>query len=81
MADTDQSVSDHIEALVAEEHRLLDAEASGPTNVERARLEQIRLELDQLWDLLRQRRALREFGSDPNLASERDGHTVENYRP
>lgn len=81
MADSDQSVSDHIEALVAEEHRLLDAEASGPTDADRTRLEHIRVELDQLWDLLRQRRALAEFGSDPNLASERDAYTVENYRP
>jgi DNA repair exonuclease SbcCD ATPase subunit len=45
----------------------------------RDELEQIRVELDRLWDLHRQRRALRESGGDPDDASERDADTVEGY--
>lgn len=73
----DESVSAHIEELVAEEHRLLDA---GPDQPERhERLERVRLELDRYWDLLRQRRAHEEFGRDPDEASPRDAETVEDY--
>src|SRR5687768_3183759 len=81
MPDTDQSVADHIERLVAEEHRLLDAggQHEGLSPEEHARLEAVRVELDRLWDLLRQRRALRNAGQDPDDASERDADTVENY--
>ncbi|MDB5861106.1 MAG: hypothetical protein JWQ76_4795, partial [Ramlibacter sp.] len=43
------------------------------------RLKQVEVELDQCWDLLRQRRARREFGQDPDNATPRDGGTVENY--
>jgi hypothetical protein len=39
----------------------------------------VRVELDRLWDLMRQRRALRNAGQDPDDASERDAGTVENY--
>jgi len=45
----------------------------------RAEVEKIRVELDRLWDLQRQRRALREAGGNPDDASERDADTVENY--
>jgi Protein of unknown function (DUF2630) len=81
MPDSDQSVADHIEALVAEEHRLLDrgGSAGGLPPEEHARLEEVRVELDRLWDLMRQRRALRDAGGDPDDASERDAGTVENY--
>jgi hypothetical protein len=78
---TDRPVQDHIEALVAEEHRLLEAHGSaGLSSDEHARLEQVRVELDRLWDLLRQRRARRDAGLDPDRASERDAGTVEGYR-
>lgn len=83
MADTDQSVSEHIEQLVAEEHRLLDHASEGGRGLSEAeahRLENARVELDRLWDLLRQRRARREFGEDPNQATERDASVVEHYR-
>jgi hypothetical protein len=77
---SDRPVQDHIEELVAEEHRLLEAHGSGRLDPdEHARLENVRLELDQLWDLLRQRRARRSAGLDPEGASERDSGTVEGY--
>ena len=73
----DASVSDHIEALVAEEHRLLETAAENPDH--HARLEAVRVELDRYWDLLRQRRAHEEFGLDPDNTSMRDAGTVEGY--
>jgi hypothetical protein len=74
----DQSVLNHIEKLVDEEHSLLEAdEATHPDKHER--LKAVEVELDRCWDLLRQRRARREFGQDPDDASERDASTVENY--
>jgi hypothetical protein len=78
MADID--VQEHIEQLVAEEHRLLGRggeQGLGPADHER--LEQVRVELDRYWDLLRQRRAREEFGEDPDAASLRDADTVEGY--
>lgn len=56
----DQPVLDHIDGLVKEEGRLYAP--SELTNEDRGRLAKIKVELDQCWDLLRQRRALREFG-------------------
>ncbi len=65
MSDDDQAVLGHIEELVAEEHRLLDAGAGrGPDEAEHARLEEVRVALDRCWDLLRRRRAREEFGLD-----------------
>ncbi len=73
----DASVFAHIETLVAEEHRLFD---HGELNDEqKRRLAAVQLELDRYWDLLRQRRALREFGRDPAEATERDANTVKKY--
>ena len=63
----DASVSDHIEALVAEEHRLLEHDPGTPEH--RERLEAVRVELDRYWDLLRQRRAREEFGLDTDSTS------------
>jgi predicted nuclease with TOPRIM domain len=80
--DPNRDVSDHIEQLVAEEHKLLDAageKEGGLEPKEHRRLEEVRIELDRLWDLLRQRRARREAGLDPADASERDARTVEGY--
>jgi Protein of unknown function (DUF2630) len=73
----DQSVLDHINRLVEEEERLLgkDQLADG----DEARLEELKVRLDQCWDLLRQRRALREFGKDPEEAKVRPAKIVENY--
>ena len=78
----DSQVQDHIEALVAEEHGLYAAAErdSGPTEDERARLEEIRVQLDRYWDLLRQRRAQEEFGLDPDAARLRSAGTVEHFK-
>ena len=76
----DEQVHDAIERLVAEEHRLMDREDSGQANADdRARLGEVRVQLDRLWDLLRQRRAERAAGRDPDEASLRDAGTVEEY--
>jgi hypothetical protein len=77
----DAEIRDHIENLVAEEHRLLDHGESGKlTGDDRDRLESLSVRLDQYWDLLRQRRARREFGQDPGIAKIRSEETVEHYR-
>ena len=74
---TDKTVLSHIEHLVAEEKALY---AKGSvSDEEKAKLDQINVELDRCWDLLRQRRALREAGSDPDHAQVRDADTVERY--
>jgi len=75
---TDKSVLNHIERLVTEEKELY-AE-SDMSDAQRTRLTTINVELDQCWDLLRQRRALREFGRDPDEAELRPAKVVENYR-
>ena len=60
----DGQIHGTIEQLVAEEHELWEREASGnATDADRSRLEEVKISLDQCWDLLRQRRALREAGS------------------
>jgi hypothetical protein len=77
----DEQISDRIEALVKEEHELLDRGGSehGLDPAGHERLEAIRIELDRYWDLLRQRRARRRAGEDPEGASPRDADTVEGY--
>ena len=77
---SDAGIHDHIEALVAEEHRLLNSGTTEPLGpADRLRLDEIKVRLDQLWDLLRQRQAHTEFGLDPNETSTRDPATVEGY--
>jgi len=73
----DQPVLGHIDSLVKEEERLYAQSAL--TDSDRDRLAKIKVELDQCWDLLRQRRALREFGRDPEQAKVRPPKIVENY--
>jgi hypothetical protein len=73
----DQSVLAHIERLVAEEHRLYN-QGTG-SEADRVRLAKIQVELDQCWDLLRQRRALREFRRDAKQARVRPPEIVEHY--
>jgi hypothetical protein len=69
-----------IESLVREEHELWDRESQGQaTDSDRRRLNEIKVQLDQYWDLLRQRRALREFGLDDDAAQPRRPDVVENY--
>jgi uncharacterized protein DUF2630 len=74
---SDQPVRRHIERLVKEEHTLYDK--GGLSEADQRRLNELRSELDQCWDLLRQRRALREFGKDPDKAHVRSKKTVESY--
>ncbi|HZP87974.1 MAG TPA: DUF2630 family protein [Burkholderiales bacterium] len=79
MADTsyEQQALDHITRLTQEEHRLYNQLELSED--ERKRLRQIEIELDQCWDLLRQRRAKREFGDDPAEAQVRPPEIVEKY--
>ncbi len=74
---SDQPVLGHIEALVKEEERLYAK--TKLSEADNARLAVIKIELDQSWDLLRQRRALREFGGDPDKAKLRPPKVVEEY--
>ena len=73
----DQPVLNHIQRLVEEEHRLYIQGTLA--DADRARLVKVEVELDQCWDLLRQRRALRDAGRDPNEAQVRPPDVVEKY--
>jgi uncharacterized protein DUF2630 len=76
----DEQIHRRIEQLVAEEQELYTrATGVGLSESEDRRLESIRVSLDQAWDLLRQRRALRESGRDPDDAQVRDAEVVERY--
>jgi hypothetical protein len=81
---SDESIAARIERLVGEEHELRSREqADRPDDDKLAddkrRLEEVEVELDRCWDLLRQRRALRDAGGDPDDAQARDEGTVEGY--
>jgi hypothetical protein len=76
----DQQVLDRIDQLVQEEEALLHRhEGEGLDDDEHARLQELQVQLDKAYDYLRQRRALRRAGDDPDDASMRDGGTVESY--
>jgi hypothetical protein len=76
----DARIHGTIEQLVAEEHQVWEREASGnASDDDRQRLTDLKVSLDQCWDLLRQRRALREAGRDPDDAEARPEGVVENY--
>ena len=76
----DQDVIDRINQLAHEEHELFEKESQkGATTEEKERLKWLEVRLDQCWDLLHQRRALRAAGRDPNEAEPRDEQTVEGY--
>jgi hypothetical protein len=82
---SDESIAARIERLVNEENQLRgreQADRSEPDalEAETERLRAVEVELDQCWDLLRQRRALRDAGADPNQAQARDAGTVERYQ-
>lgn len=74
----DKSIIKYIEQLIEEEQNMYSKEDI--ENKERDRLNKIKVELDQCWDLLRQRRALRNAGKNPDDAKTRDSDTVENYK-
>ena len=77
---TDQPILSHIQQLVDEEHRLFERGEHGTLeDADRQRLAVVQVELDQCWDLLRQRRALRSAGRDPDEAHIRPAKVVEEY--
>jgi hypothetical protein len=76
----DTRIHASIEQLVDEEHSLWGRESAGEaSDADRRRLEELKVSLDQCWDLLRQRRALRTAGLDPDAAVVRDPEVVERY--
>jgi Protein of unknown function (DUF2630) len=76
----DAQLHSTIEQLVAEEHELWEREAAGTaSDADRQRLDELKVALDQSWDLLRQRRALRDAGRDPDDADLRGPDVVERY--
>jgi Protein of unknown function (DUF2630) len=81
---SDENITAHIERLVTEEKELQgreqkDRDDDDSLEADRERLRAVEVELDQCWDLLRQRRAREEFGQDPDDAKARRADTVENY--
>jgi hypothetical protein len=80
MSMDDRSILSHIHELVAEEKALRSRHTGEDlTDADRDRMHQLEIELDQAWDLLRQRRAKAEFGDDPDNAEERPVGEVETY--
>jgi hypothetical protein len=82
----DEDIRNRIEALEAEEKKLRTQEGAAAETghddliaADAERLAKIRVQLDQLWDLLRQRKAKRDAGEDPETAQLRDQGTVEDY--
>lgn len=73
----DQTLHEQIEALVKQEHALYDK--GSLSDAEQSELSALKVRLDQLWDLLRRRRAKAEYGQNPDEAEERSGATVEGY--
>jgi hypothetical protein len=81
---SDESIAARIEGLVSEEHQLRTREQSDSASPDRLeqdqeRLRTVEIELDRCWDLLRQRRARRDAGLDPDDSEVRDADTVERY--
>lgn len=76
----DANIFNQIDQLAHEEHLLFEKESHGKaTESDQLRLRLLETQLDQCWDLLRQRRAKREFGFDPDEAQVRDAGTVKGY--
>ncbi|MFS0897250.1 DUF2630 family protein [Mycolicibacterium litorale] len=78
---SDQDILAQVNKLVAEEQQLREAVQHGEIDEseERQRLRAVEIQLDQCWDLLRQRRALRDSGKDPREAEVRPADEVEGY--
>jgi Protein of unknown function (DUF2630) len=74
----DLAAISHIQKLAAEEHALFESKTR--TDADTKRLKHLQVQLDQCWDLLRQRRAARETGHDPKDAQLRPPIVVENYK-
>ena len=73
----ENDILNRIHSLVDEEHKLRDS--SEHTDETRARMSKLEADLDQCWDLLRQRRAKRQYGEDPDDAEPRPEPQVESY--
>ena len=73
----EKDILSRIHSLVEEEHGL--REGTDHTDDQRARMQQLEVQLDQCWDLLRQRRAKRQYGEDPEDAEPRPEPQVEGY--
>jgi hypothetical protein len=78
----DKALLGRINELVAEEEHLLESGRGmeGLSEADEARLKSVEVALDQCWDLLRQRRAKRHAGDDPDQAHVRDASVVEGYQ-
>ena len=78
---SDPRIHERISGLIAEERALREqlAQRQISEDEEHARLKEVEVQLDQCWDLLRQRRALRETGGDPGAAQVRPADEVEGY--
>ena len=77
----DSEILKNITALVNEEHELMNqSEGVGLDNEQEARMKTLEVSLDQCWDLLRQRRARRHAGLNPDEAEVRDPNIVEHYQ-
>ncbi|MEV0623311.1 DUF2630 family protein [Nonomuraea sp. NPDC050404] len=78
----DDEILTRISALVTEEHELRGRLSKGEvtSEAEHARVKELETALDQCWDLLRQRRARRDAGGDPDGAAARPAGEVQNYR-
>jgi hypothetical protein len=77
----DQEILSRINQLVQEEHTLLGQEERGElTDPGNERMRTLEVTLDQCWDLLRQRRARRAAGGDPDTAQVRPAEVVEHYK-
>jgi hypothetical protein len=76
----DPQIHGAIDRMVEEEHQLWEREAAGEaSDTDRQRLAALRVSLDQCWDLLRQRRARRDAGQNPEGAELRSPEVVERY--
>jgi hypothetical protein len=76
----DKDIQDRIRELIDEEHALRGQHGEAGAETPAGRLSDVQTQLDQCWDLLRQRRAKREFGEDPDEARVRPANVVENYK-
>ncbi len=76
----DHEVISRIDELVDEEHELRQRHPEGLDDTEKERLHELEVRLDQCWDLLRQRRARRSAGGEPDDAEVRGEGTVEGYK-
>lgn len=76
----DEALIQRIDELIEEEHQLRSHPGEGLSDDQQSRLSDLEVRLDQLWDLLRRRRATRSVGQDPDQLERRSPDTVECYQ-